>query len=131
LAQLHLESLIGKRSAKVLRNTLTTLPSGSEAYGHAYRDAMDRIEGQFKDQEQLAKQVLSLITCVKRPLTGLELQHALAVEVGTPNLDEENLPDIGDIVSTCAGLVTVDEESNIIRIVHYTTQEYFKRTWTS
>jgi hypothetical protein len=91
---------------------------------------MDRIEGQVKDQEELAKQVLSWITCAKRPLTVLELQHALAIEVGKPKLDEENLPDIEDIVSTCAGLVIVDEESNIIRLVHYITQEYFERTWT-
>src|SRR4051812_2859517 len=33
------------------------------------------------------------------------------------------------MVSVCAGLVTVDEESKIIRLVHYTTQEYFERTW--
>ncbi len=32
-----------------------------------------------------------------------------------------------DITSVCAGLVTVDEESSIIRLVHYTTQEYFER----
>lgn len=32
-----------------------------------------------------------------------------------------------DVISVCAGLVTVDEESNIIRFVHYTTQEYFER----
>uniref|UniRef100_A0A8H7K157 Uncharacterized protein n=1 Tax=Bionectria ochroleuca TaxID=29856 RepID=A0A8H7K157_BIOOC len=31
------------------------------------------------------------------------------------------------MVSACAGLVTVDEESNIIRLVHYTMQEYFSR----
>lgn len=35
------------------------------------------------------------------------------------------------MVSVCAGLVTVDEQSNIIRLVHYTTQDYFERTWTS
>jgi hypothetical protein len=29
------------------------------------------------------------------------------------------------MVSSCAGLVTID--SNIIRLVHYTTQEYFQR----
>jgi hypothetical protein len=57
-----------------------------------------------------------------------ELQHALAVEVGEAELDEENLPEIEDIVSVCAGLVTIDEESGIIRLVHYTTQEYFERT---
>jgi hypothetical protein len=28
-------------------------------------------------------------------------------------------------VSVCAGIVTIDPESNIIRLVHYSTQEYF------
>jgi hypothetical protein len=89
---------------------------------------MIRIEGQVTDQEELAKQVLSWITCAERPLTTLELQHALAVEVGESELDEDNLPEIEDMVSVCAGLVTIDEESNAIRLVHYTTQEYFERT---
>jgi ankyrin repeat protein len=89
---------------------------------------MERIGGQVKDQEELAKQVLSWITCAKRLLTTLELQHALAVEVGESALDEENLPQIEDMVSVCAGLVAVDKESKIIRLVHYTTQEYFERT---
>ena len=89
---------------------------------------MERIRGQVKDQEELAKQVLSWITCAKRPLTTSELQHALAVEVGESALDEENLPQIEDMVSVCAGLVAVDKESNIIRLAHYTTQEYFERT---
>lgn len=89
---------------------------------------MERIKGQVKDQEELAKQVLMWITCAKRPLTTTELQQALAVEVGKLELDEDNLPQIEDMVSACAGLVTIDEESDIIRLVHYTTQEYFKRT---
>jgi ankyrin repeat protein len=89
---------------------------------------MERIEGQLADQVQLAKQVLSWITCTKRPLTTLELQHALAVEVGESELDEENLTQIEDMVSVCAGLVTVDKESGIIRLVHHTTQEYFERS---
>ena len=89
---------------------------------------MDRIEGQLKDQEELAKQVLSWITCGNRPLTTSELQHALAIEVGDSELDKDNLPQVEDILSVCAGLVTVDEESSIIRLVHYTTQEYFDRT---
>jgi len=76
----------------------------------------------------LAKNVLSWITCAKRPLTTLELQHAMAVKVGDTKLDEDNIREIEDMVSVCAGLVTIDEESNIIRLVHYTTQEYFERT---
>jgi ankyrin repeat protein len=128
LAQLHLGSLKGKRSPKAVRAALAKLPSGSEAYDDAYRSAMDRIEAQAEDQEQLAKQALSWITCAQRPLSTIELQHALAVEDGETKLDEENLSQLEDIVSVCAGLVTIDEESSVIRLVHYTTQEYFERT---
>jgi len=107
---------------------LKNLATGSGAYDQAYKDAMERISSQIKDQEELAKQVLSWITCAKRPLTTSELQHALAVEIGEPQLDKDNIPEVEDIVSVCGGLVTIDEESEIIRLVHYTTQEYFERT---
>jgi ankyrin repeat protein len=92
---------------------------------------MERIEGQVKDEVKLAKDVLLWIACTKRPLTTLELQMGLAVESGDLQLNEEKLCEIEDIISVCAGLVTVDEESCIIRLVHYTTQQYFERTWTS
>jgi hypothetical protein len=36
------------------------------------------------------------------------------VEASEAKLDEENLPQIKDIVLMCAGLVTVDKESSII-----------------
>src|ERR1700722_14607775 len=131
LAQLHLGSLIGKRSPKAIKIALQRLASGSEAYNDAYKEAMERIEGQIADSQELAKQVLSWIACAQRPLTTSELRHALAVEIGESELDEDNLPEVEDMVSVCAGLVIVDEESDIIRLVHYTTQEYFERTWRS
>jgi hypothetical protein len=128
LAQLYLNSLIGKRSTKAIRTAIAKLPTGTNVYDCAYDDAMDRVEGQLQDQKELAKQVLSWIICAKRPLATTELQHALRVEVGESGLDEDNLPEIEDIISVCAGLVTIDKESGIIQLVHYTTQEYFKRT---
>jgi ankyrin repeat protein len=109
LAQLHQDSLIGKRSPKAIRSALETLPKGSEALDNAYKEAMERIEGQIIDSQELAKQVLSWIVCSKRPLTTLELQHALGVEVGESELDEENLPELKNMVSVYAGLATVDE----------------------
>jgi ankyrin repeat protein len=128
LSQLHLDSLKGKKSPKAIRIALKRLPTGSEAYDNAYKAAMERIESQLSDEEELAKQVLSWITCAKRPLTTSELEHALAVEIGQSQLDEQNLCQVEDMVSVCAGLVTIDDESGIIRLVHYTTQEYFERT---
>jgi 23S rRNA A1618 N6-methylase RlmF len=73
---------------------------------------MERINSQVKDQEELAKQVLWWITYAKRPLTTSELQHALAVEISESQLDEDNLPQVEDMISVCARLATVDEESN-------------------
>jgi hypothetical protein len=77
---------------------------------------MDRIEVQKTGLRDLAKQVLLWITCAKRPLTTLELRHALAVEIAQSELDIENLPEVEDMISVCAGLVTVDEESDVIRL---------------
>jgi ankyrin repeat protein len=128
LALLHFNSLKGKTSARAIRTALKKLPTGSEAYDDAYNDALERIEGQLADKKRLAKKVLSWITCAKRPLTTFELEHALAVELRESQFDKENLSPIEDVVSVCAGLVTVDRESSIIRLVHYTTQEYFERT---
>lgn len=88
---------------------------------------MVRIEAQITDQKDLAKEALSWITGATRPLTTRELQHALAVEEQSSSLDEDNFTDVDDMVSVCAGLVAIDEESQIIRLVHYTTQEYFER----
>jgi Ankyrin repeats (3 copies) len=137
LAQIYLDSLDDKRTPKAIRSGLKDFQKQSQGSGedkkvqvlaHAYDQAMERINGQKSGLRELAKQVLSWITCAKRPLTTSELQHALAVEVGEPELDKDNILHIEDVVSVCAGLVTVDEGSGIIRLVHYTTQEYFKRT---
>lgn len=113
---------------KDIRNAVRNLPRGNGAYDYAYQGAMARIERQGPKSVDFAKRVLSWITCAIRPLTITEIQHALAVDVGEPEFDLENLPQIGDMVSVCAGLVTIDHESRIIRLVHYTTQEYFQRT---
>src|SRR4051812_24021010 len=58
-------------------------------------------------------------------MTVMELRHALAVELGDTDMDEEALPDGEDLGSVCAGLVTIDRDSNVIRFVHYTTQQHF------
>ncbi|EPS35673.1 hypothetical protein H072_10925 [Dactylellina haptotyla CBS 200.50] len=128
LAQLHFEAIKTKTTLKKLRAGLKALPSGEAAYDCAYQDAMARIEVLDADHRCLAKQVLSWIVYSRRPLTTLELQHAIAVEIGETDLDNENFTEVSRMVSVCTGLVTVDEESNIIRLVHYTTQEYFERT---
>jgi ankyrin repeat protein len=128
LAQLHLDSLKGKKSRKAVRTTLQNLPTGSEAYDYAYDEAMARIEAQLQDEKILAKQVLQWISTAVQPLKTVELEHALAIEIGESCLDEDNICAAEDMVSVCAGLVTIDPESGIVRLVHFTTQQYFDRS---
>ena len=128
LSQLYFESISTKTTLRKIKDALKNLPTGLKAYDHAYDEAMKRIASQDADSKDLARQVLSWITCAKTRLTPLGLQHALAVNDGDSEIDEENLPLVEDMVSVCVGLVVIDEESEIIRLVHYTTQEYFQRT---
>ncbi|KAL6812087.1 ankyrin repeat-containing domain protein [Trichoderma sp. SZMC 28015] len=129
LARFHLDSLKGKTKPKEISNALQNLATGSDAYEQIYTEIMNRIVGQYEEQAQLAKSVLSWLTFAKRPMRVDELQQALGVEPGESSFDKRNMPDIELMVSVCAGLVTIDNGSNIIRLVHYTTQEYFQRSY--
>ncbi|KAN0071119.1 hypothetical protein V8E54_010550 [Elaphomyces granulatus] len=128
LAQLYINSLTDKLREKEIDSTLDNMRKGEEGLNKAYDDTINRIGNQQQGFRDLAKRVLLWIVCAKRPLTTGELRHALAVEPGTSSLDMRSLYTLKDIVSSCLGLVTVDQDSNIIRLVHYTTQEYFQRT---
>ncbi|KAK6525319.1 hypothetical protein TWF694_005462 [Orbilia ellipsospora] len=124
-----LETLVARREKKKLANGV---PWESAPYDSAYEDTMARIDENDHDAKLLAHRTLGWIICAKRPLNTTELQHALAVEFENENeveLDEENISELESIIAVCAGLVTIDQESDVIRLVHYTTQEFFERTW--
>ncbi|KAK4213862.1 ankyrin repeat-containing domain protein [Rhypophila decipiens] len=127
LAQLHFQSICNHTDKKSVLQALSRLQSGSNAYEIAYEEAMGRIKRQRAGPAELAFKALAWITCATRPLRTVELQHALAVEEGEDSVDEDKITDIDDLVSYCAGLVTVNKRSGIVRLVHYTTQEYFDR----
>lgn len=92
----------------------------------AYEQTIKRIKNQQPGQVKLAMSILAWLTCAKRQLTKSELQHALATRLGAAGFDPDDVPGTDVMVSVCAGLVTVDEESGIIRLLHYTTQQYLQ-----
>ena len=56
-----------------------------------------------------------------------EIQHALAVEPGDSNLDEDNIPERELLLSVCNGLVTYEKERGFLALVHYTFQQYLEQ----
>ncbi|KAK2812771.1 hypothetical protein FQN50_001100 [Emmonsiellopsis sp. PD_5] len=122
LAYLYIEALVDKHTPNEIDHALKSM--GGEL-SNAYDAIVERISGQRKGHALLARKVLFWIVHAKRPLTTLELQHALAIRLSSRDLDPGDLCQLDDLVSWCAGLVAVDNESKAIHLVHNTTQEYF------
>ncbi|CAH0055577.1 unnamed protein product [Clonostachys solani] len=127
LAPLHIGTLAREPTVGHLETALDNLSSGID---ETYHQTMIRIEEQGGGLRDLAIKVLSWVFHARRQLNTAELQHALAVQPGTSELDERYIPDLEIIGSICAGMITTDTQSDVIRLVHYTTQEYFERTHT-
>ena len=111
----------------MVEKALDALPKGSKALDLAYDGAMQRVDSQLEGYRHLAKQLLGWLTYSERLMSVQEIQHALAIEPGESSLDEDNLSDVIEIVGYCAGLVIVEEDTLSLRLVHYTTQEYFRQ----
>ena len=124
LAQLHVNSLAKKPHRKAVRLALEHLPKELDA---TYDEAMRRIDSQDDEDAFLARKMLGWLSYAMRPLSPIELRYALAIERGSRSVDEDALIDISLLVSICAGLVIVDQETDVVRLVHFTTQEYFER----
>ena len=60
----------------------------------------------------------------ERPLDADELCHAMGVEIGTTDLNSQNIPTIETLLGCSLGLVTVEASTYTVRLVHYTLQEY-------
>ena len=89
---------------------------------------MSRILAQHPDYVALARKVLYWVFYAVRPLTVKEIQHALAVQPEDSSIDEDNIVDEELLVSVCTGIITIQKESGVIGLVHYTAQQYFERT---
>ena len=123
MAKLLLDSLVTKLTRKALQEAISELP---KTLNGTYDDALNRINKQNEDEKELAERILSWISYAFRPLNITELRHALAVIPGEDYFDEANMPDEEDLPSVCAGLVCVEEGSKIVRLAHYTAQDYLE-----
>jgi len=105
------------------RQTLHNMTSGF-SLDDAYSTTLDRIREQKGGRVKLGMEALMWISCSERQLKAGELCYALGVEVGTTNLNVDNVPSIGALLSCTLGLVTIDEQASTVRLVHFTLQEY-------
>ena len=95
-------------------------------FGGAYSETLSRIKGQGKEKSRLGMAALMWISHSERPLKVDELRHALGVEIGSADLDSDNVPSIGTLLGCCQGLVSVDKGASTVQLTHFTLQEYIQ-----
>ncbi|KAF8464666.1 hypothetical protein BDZ91DRAFT_821773 [Kalaharituber pfeilii] len=121
LAALHIDMILDELTTTKRRSALYNLPPGLHA---AYDGTIDRMR-ESPRRFELGMKVLMWIYLAEQVLKVVELQHALSVEDGAETLDPDNFPSKSTLLHCCCGLVTVDNETSTVRLVHYTLQEYF------
>lgn len=125
-----MELLTGLVTPNRIRAALDKLP---QKLPDAYGEVMERIDQQDEDQRIMAVTALTWIAHAKERLKVDILLHAIAVylEPKRTDVDEYDLVDVELLLSSCAGLVIVNKEDRIIRLVHFTTQDYLETRFPS
>ena len=125
LASLNIDAILQEPTIHGRRQRLSTRTDGL-GLGDAYGATLGRIKGQGGEKARLGMAALMWISHSERPLKPDELCHALAVKIGLPNLNSDNVPSIGTVLACCQGLVAVDKEASVVRLIHFTLQEYLR-----
>ena len=123
-----MNSLAKEDNIRELKESLQSLPKDLDK---TYDNALERIRQQEPRKLARADQVLRLVSCARRPLKLEEMQQMLSIRLGDTCIDPEAVPKSESVISTCCGLVVVEDDSQIVRLVHYTCGEYFQRNMQS
>ena len=125
LVSLNIDAVLQETTIHRRRQKLSAMANGL-GLGGAYSATLGRIKGQGGEKARLGLAALMWISHSERPLKADELCHALAVEIGSPNLNTDNVPLISTILACCQGLVVVGKEASTVRLIHFTLQEYLR-----
>jgi len=123
LVSLNIDAILGEVTIAQRRKKLEVMARGN-GLSDAYTATLGRLRAQKGNKSVLGLKVLMWVVYAERPLLVDELSHALAVEIGSADLDPNNVPALRTLLSSCLGLVTVEASSSTVRLVHFTLQEH-------
>jgi ankyrin repeat protein len=121
---MHINNILGQTTKGQMIQALKALPTG---LAQNIEFTVERIKSQHpqsKAQAALAMNVLLWLSHAKRPLKVSELQHAVAISPEENRMEDLTDPDF--FVHYCFGLVVIDKETSIIRLVHFSVNEYLQ-----
>jgi hypothetical protein len=97
--------LVSAISARDVQKILKSLSSNlDEVWGFC----MERLECQSPNRTALARRALSWVSRALRPLTDLELAHALSYRLGDTDIDPMNCMSLSIIIEVCDGMLQLE-----------------------
>ncbi|KAH6908122.1 hypothetical protein BKA70DRAFT_291469 [Coprinopsis sp. MPI-PUGE-AT-0042] len=119
-AALQVEILRHSLTVKDLHKHMGKLPPKIE---DMYAVTLTRVNAQEPSHADLAKRILIWVIYAARTLSVRELQYAVATCPETYQFEDDRLVEEETLLSVCCGLVTVEKESQGVRLVHYTAMD--------
>jgi len=123
LISLTMDAILGEATAYGRRQKLGAMTEGLDLNG-VYGATLERVKRQGGEKTRLGMAALMWISHSERLLQLDELSHALAVEIGSKDLNRKRIPSVETLLSCCLGLIVIDREASTIRLIHFTLQEY-------
>ena len=125
LVRLNIDAVLRETTIHRRRQKLSAMTDGL-GLGDAYDATLNRVKRQDGERARLGMTALMWISHAERPLKAHELCHALAIEIGSPNLNFDNVPSMSTVLACCQGLVVVEKEASTVRLIHVTLHEYLR-----
>jgi hypothetical protein len=97
------------------KGVLDTLSDPPKELNELYNDIINRISDTHN--KELGLKALTWVAYASRPLSASELQYALSVPCEDNQMQRNALPDIDIVLSACGGLLIMDGDSKVVRLI--------------
>ncbi|EED13813.1 ankyrin, putative [Talaromyces stipitatus ATCC 10500] len=125
LAKFNMDTLTSKLRPGDVIAALEVLPNELDG---TFTDAMGRISDLSSNHREVAMDFLRWVVFAEEPLHVGAIEHAIAVTEMDEDINQDFIIQAPVLASMCAGLVQFDE-SDCVRLVHYSAQDFFRRNW--
>jgi len=125
LVSLNIDAILQETTIHLRRQKLNSMTDGL-GLDDAYGATLDRIKRQGNEKARLGMATLMWISHSERPLKPGELCNVLAVEIGSPSLNTDNVPSLETLLACCQGLIAVNKEASTLQLIHATLQKYLQ-----
>ena len=126
LASLSMDAILAGVTIHQTRQALLGVAKGL-GFQDAYCTTLDRIRQQGGNRSKIGMDTLMWVSHCERPLRSEELRYALGVEPEVEDFNIYNVPSVPTILGCTLGLVTIDENTSTVRLLHSTLQEYLRQ----